>query len=80
MGCEESKTQMNHQGDAEVTIINNQNEHPEKLENHAFILWIILARVAIQLAITLADVVKRYMSRKTMKKERKSKRLRNCQM
>lgn len=34
MGSEESKTQMNHQSDAEVTIINNQNEHAEKLENH----------------------------------------------
>lgn len=68
MGSEESKTQMNHQSDAEVTIINNQNENAEKLENHAFILWVILAIVATQLAITLVGVVKRYMSRKTMKK------------
>lgn len=68
MGSEESKTQMNHQSDAEVTIINNQNEHAEKLENHAFILWVILAIVATQLAITLVGIVKRYVSRKTMKK------------
>lgn len=68
MGAEESKSQVNHQGDAQVRIINNQVEHAQKLDDHAVMLWVMLAIVATQLAITLLRELNRFMIRKAMKK------------
>lgn len=68
MGTEESKSQVNHQGDANVKIINNQIEHTKRLDDHEVLLWVMLAIVATQLAITLLRMLNRFMNKKALKK------------
>lgn len=70
MGNEESKSTVNHNGDQQVKIINVQSEHSIKLDNHEFMLWIILAVVIGHLLITVVIEVKRYLNKKAFKKAR----------
>lgn len=59
MGKTSSKSQVTHNADPQVRIINNQEYHNEQLENHEFLLYLILATVVIQLIITLYNMLKR---------------------
>lgn len=68
MGSEESKSHVQHDGEAQVRIINNQNQHTEKLDNQDTLLWCILILLAIQLAFTLISEIRRLFHKSTMKK------------
>jgi hypothetical protein len=68
MGNEKSKSQVNHNGDQQVKIINMQGEHSVKLDNHEFMLWIILAVVIVHLVITLVIQLNHYFNKKAFKK------------
>lgn len=70
MGNEESKSKVDHHGDQQIKIINTQQEHAEKLENHEFLLYMILAVVLISLALNLILECKRYFNKKALRKAR----------
>lgn len=68
MGNEESKSKVNHHGDQQIRIINTQLEHSGKLEDHEFLLYVILAVTMLTLILNLFVEFKRYNSRKALKK------------
>lgn len=68
MGAEESKSHVNHNGDQQVKIINTQIEHSELLDDHKFILYMILVVVSINLILRLVTELNNYYNNKAMKK------------
>lgn len=68
MGTEESKSQVEHNGDQHVDIINLQNVHTGKFEENKCILWIILGIVAVNLIITLLNELNKILNNKATKR------------
>lgn len=66
MGHTESKTADN-SGDANVQIVNRLDAHTDAFETHQFILWVILALVALQLTITLYQLYVKREKRNALK-------------
>lgn len=71
MGSEESKAQVQHNGDSHIEFVNTQLEHTTKLDANSLMLWIILAVVALQLAITMWLEVHRHIRKNVAKKASK---------
>lgn len=67
MGKTSSKSAVTHNADPQIRIENNQNLHSEKLEEHEFILYIILVVVAVQLLITLYTIFQRRERKRAFK-------------
>lgn len=70
MGSEESKSQVHHDGDTHVEIINNQNSHTEKLELNTILLWYILVIVSAILGLQIVTVIKRSINKKVTQRAR----------
>lgn len=70
MGAEESKSQVHHDGDTHVEIINNQNNHTEKLEINTILLWCILAIVSAILGLQAVSMIKRSINKKVTQRAR----------
>lgn len=68
MGKTQSKSEVVHNNDPQVRIINNQTLHTELIENQEFLLLTILVLVVIQLALTIYQLFKRYTNNKALKK------------
>lgn len=70
MGNEESKAQVNHNGDTHVEIINTQTAHGEKLEFHELMLWYIIIVTSLMCVIQVTSMLKTVMNKKVTKKAR----------
>lgn len=75
MGSEESKAQVNHNGDSHIEIVNNQLEHTTTLNSITTWLWFISAGVTIQLVLSLWGEIQRRMTRQVIKKANKLSKL-----
>lgn len=75
MGSEESKAQVNHNGDNHIEIINTQSEHSVKLDSISTCLWFISAGVAIQLLLSLWAEIQRRMNNQVRKRANKLSKL-----
>lgn len=63
MGKTQSKSEVVHNNDSQVRIINNQTLHTELIENQEFLLLTILVLVVIQLALTIYQLFRRYTNK-----------------
>lgn len=53
MGKPQSKSQVTHNSDPQIKVINTQEYHCKILDNHEFLLYIILVAVVAQLLLSL---------------------------
>ena len=66
MGKTESK-EIEHNGDTQVTLINNQEAHTAYHEAHGLKLWVILIVTLTHLLITIAKIYEKRLKRKHQK-------------
>lgn len=59
MGKTSSKSDVMHNADPQVRIINNQEYHAEMLQQHETLIYLILGIVATQLLLTLYFMLKK---------------------
>lgn len=67
MGNSKSKSDVVHNADPQIRIVNNQNYHSELLEQHELLLFYIAAVVTIQLMLTLYAMLKRRERKRAFK-------------
>lgn len=68
MGTEESKAQVQHNGDTHIEIVNTQNEHFAKLDTIETTLWFVTAGVSLQLVLSLWALIQRRINSKVLKR------------
>lgn len=67
MGKANSKSSVNHNADPQIRVINTQEYHGEILENHEFLLYVILVVVVAQLLLTLYILLVRRERKRALK-------------
>lgn len=75
MGTEESKAQVQHNGDTHIEIVNTQNEHSAKLDTIETTLWFVTAGVSLQLVLSLWALIQRRINSKVLKRADKLRKL-----
>lgn len=65
-----STSKVDHHGDQQIKIINNQQTHSEILKDHAFMLYLILGLVIVTLGIQIGVILKNHFDKKAIKKAR----------
>lgn len=68
MGSDESKAQVQHNGDTHIEIVNTQNEHSAKLDSIVTILWFLSAGVILQLVLSLWAELQRRINNQVVKR------------
>lgn len=67
MGKTASKSAVVHNADPQIRIMNTQEIHGEILENHEFVIYLVLGVVITQLLLTLYTMLKRRERKKAIK-------------
>lgn len=70
MGNEESKSQVHHNGDTHVEIVNTQATHTEKLNSHELMLWYIIAITSLTFMVQIVSWVNTMINKRVTKKAR----------
>lgn len=68
MGSEESKAQVQHNGDNHIEIVNTQTEHSARLDTIVTILWFLSAGVILQLVLSLWAEIQRRLNNEVVKR------------
>lgn len=68
MGKTSSKSEVVHNADPQIRIINNQEEHAEQLERHETLICVILVCVVVQLGLTLYMLLRKREEKRAIKR------------